>query len=70
MNHNYIILYPHYLQKVINVLKIFCNKNPSPNGEGSYFQPNHLYSVYWSAVNFQPNHLYPAYWSAANFHTN
>ena len=34
----------------------------------SYFQPNHLYSAYWSAVNFQSNHLYPAYWSATNFH--
>ena len=49
------IYHPHYV------------KSPPPYGEGLNFQPNHLYTAYWSAVNFRPNHLYTAYWSAVNF---
>ena len=42
-------------------------KSPPPYGEGLYFQPNHLYTAYWSAVNFQPDHLYTTYRSVVNF---
>lgn len=31
------------------------------HSEGQYFQPNHLYTTYWSVVNFQPDHLYTTY---------
>ena len=42
-------------------------KSPPPYGEGLYFQPNHLYTAYRSAVNFQPDHLYTTYRSVVNF---
>ena len=51
----------------IYILLLHKNNSPPASSGELNFQPNHLYTAYWSAVNFQPDHLYTTYRSVVNF---